>query len=76
MACDKTYSNLYRKWSKLRAAVKPFLDEAWGESDYMHETWNPEAHVELTVTIEECRQLHRAMCYDPRPDPGKKDGAE
>ena len=58
--------------ARLRAAAKPFLDEAWGESDYMHETWNPDAHVDLTMTIEECRQLHRATGYDPRPDPGKE----
>lgn len=46
---------------ELFAACKPVLAEAKEREDYMHDTWNPDAHVELTLTISEIRAIHNAV---------------
>lgn len=43
------------------AALQPVLTEAKQRADYMHDTWNPDAHVELTLTIAELRAIHAAI---------------
>lgn len=45
----------------LLAACRPVLAEANERADYMHDTWNPEAHVELTLTIAELRAIRAAV---------------
>ena len=41
-------------------AAKPILQEMKDKADFNHKTWNPDAHVEITVTIAECRALQLA----------------
>jgi hypothetical protein len=41
----------------LTDAVEPVLAEAKERADYQHYTWNPDAHVEMTLTIQEIRNL-------------------
>lgn len=45
---------------RLRNACNPVLREAQNRADYGSDTWNPEAHVELTLTIAEIRAIHAA----------------
>ncbi len=47
-------------WSLLEAC-KPVIREAKEREDYMHDTWNEDAHVELTLTIKEIRAIHSAI---------------
>ncbi len=47
-------------WSLLEAC-KPVIREAKECADYMHDTWNEDAHVELTLTIKEIRAIHSAI---------------
>lgn len=54
---------------KLCRAAMPFLQEAAQKADYLTNNWNPDAHVELTVTIAELRALHSAVW----PGPAKGD---
>lgn len=67
---DENYSTLELKPAdaKLIAAspemydaLLPILDEAKERADYMHDTWNPDYHVELTLTIAELRAIHNAL---------------
>lgn len=45
----------------LLAAIRPVLAEAKERADYLHDTWNLDAHVELTLTIAELRAMHEAL---------------
>lgn len=48
------------KNERLRVVARPFIKDARSRADFDHETWNPDAHVELTATIAECRELAAA----------------
>ncbi len=39
--------------------------EAKENADYLHDSWNPYAHVELTLTISEIRAIHEALFLPP-----------
>lgn len=45
----------------VREALNPMIQEARDRADYTHDTWNPDAHVELTLTINEIRNLDKAL---------------
>lgn len=44
-------------------AIKPVLEAVANSngSDFMDSSWNPDAHVEVTLTISECRALRAAF---------------
>lgn len=43
------------------AALLPVLAEAKEKADFEHDSWNPKAHVEITLTIAECRAIAEAV---------------
>lgn len=45
----------------LLASCLPVLREASNREDYMHDSWNLDAHVELTLTIAEIRAIRAAV---------------
>lgn len=44
----------------MRDAIAPVIAEAKQRADYLHDTWDEGAHVEMTLTIGEIRSLDRA----------------
>lgn len=46
---------------RLVDAITPILTEAADRADYHNDTWNPDAHLDLTITIQECRDLADAV---------------
>jgi len=45
----------------LEAALKPFVAEAMSKDDIMHDTMNPDYHLECTVTVAEVRRAAAAL---------------
>lgn len=52
-------------YAKLRKACRPVIDEAKERADYMDDTYNLDAHVELTLTIGEIRAIHASLAPTP-----------
>ena len=46
---------------KLLESISPFLGAAYNRADFDDDTWNPDAHVEITVSIFECRSLAESV---------------
>lgn len=76
---DLRTENRHREWSaaeaspsperdKLKAACEPVVAEAKQRVDYQHDSWNPEAHVEMTITIAEIRAIDAAMQSDTKDE--------
>lgn len=43
------------KSERLRAALQPFVAEAKEKGDFNEASWNPDYHIEITVTVAEVR---------------------
>ncbi len=57
----KQQADLIAAAPDLLEACKPVIREAKERADYMHDSWNEDAHVELTLTIKEIRAIHAAI---------------
>ena len=52
---------------QLRKALKPVFKAASHE-DFMHDSWDVNAHVEITLTIGECRAIALALKKTLHPE--------
>ena len=57
-----------RQLAKLRKIAAHILKEMRDKADFGHESWDPDAHIELTVTIRECRNLAAALASKESKD--------
>lgn len=58
---------LIERLRELEGAIKPVITEADQKADWRHDSWNPDAHVELTLTIAEIRALARMAIKTSTP---------
>jgi hypothetical protein len=59
-----TEENRSRYMPDLHEACQVVLQAAKERADFMHDTWDLDAHVELTLTISELRSMHAALARD------------
>lgn len=72
IAREARLAELLAQVEKLEAAIHPVVAEAKERADYMHESWNADAHIELTLSVGELRTLHKLIGEATLAEPGEK----
>jgi hypothetical protein len=63
---EQAEASLQADNARLRAALKPVDADAAERVSFWEDDWNPEYHVNITLTVAECRAIRNALT-EPTP---------